>query len=153
MSARNVRLLVIVALGMIAAAALLRTPPPPPAPLPEARARAPRPVRSGAVPPVAITRNIFEYAPRPTPAATARPMAAPTFEPVPITAPTEPPVRLVGLVRRGATTKAVLQMRGRTVEVAVGETAGGYRVLAVDDDGVRLQAEDGTVVALAAGAP
>lgn len=153
MSARNVRLLVILALGAVAAAALLRTPPPPPAPLPEARARSPRPVRSSAVPSAAITRNIFEYAPRPAPAATARPLPPPAFEPVPITAPPEPPVRLVGLVRRGAVTKAVLQVRGRTVEVAVGETAGGYRVLAVDDDGVRLQAEDGTMVTLAAGAP
>ena len=153
MSARNVRLLVIVALGAVAAVALLRTPPPTPAPVPEVRARTPRPVRSSAAPPVAIARNIFEYAPRPAPAATARPMPVPTFEPVPITAPPESPVRLVGLVRRGAVTKAVLQVRGRTVEVAVGESASGYRVLAVDDDGVRLQAEDGTVVTLAAGAP
>jgi Tfp pilus assembly protein PilP len=80
-------------------------------------------------------------------------MPAPAFAPPAVTAPPEPAVRLVGLVRRGAVTKAVLQVRGRTVEMAVGETAGGYRVLAVDDDGVRLQAEDGTMVTLAAGAP
>jgi hypothetical protein len=149
----NVRLLVIVAVGAVAAAVLLRTSPVPPAPMPAPRARVQRPVRSTAVPPAAVARNIFEYAPRPVAAATARPLPPPVFEPPPVTAPPEPAVRLVGLVRRGRVTKAVLQVQGRTVEVAVGETAGDYRVLAVDDDGVRLQAGDGTVVTLGAGAP
>jgi Tfp pilus assembly protein PilP len=68
-----------------------------------------------------------------------------------IEAPVELPVKLVGLVRRGGAVKAVLKVHGRTVEVAAGESAGDYRVLAVDDDGVRLRGADGTVVTLSAG--
>jgi Tfp pilus assembly protein PilP len=68
-----------------------------------------------------------------------------------IAPPEEPAVRLVGLVRKAGVVKAVLKVRGETVVVAAGEAAGDYRVLAIDDDGVRLQAKDGTTVMLPAG--
>ncbi len=148
------RLLVIIAVGAVAAAILMRDlgrrePPP----VPPARARAPRLVRSTGAPPFPISRNVFEYGTRPMPEATPRPaMPAVSLEPLPMAAPPpEPAVRLVGMVRRAGVTKAVLKVRGETVEVAAGETAGGYRVVGIDDDGVRLQAADGTVVTLSAG--
>lgn len=150
------RLLVIIAVGAVAAAILMRDlgrrePPP----LPPARARAPRLVRSTGAPPVPTLRNVFEYGARPAPEATPRAaMPAVRFEePSPMTtlAAPEPAVRLVGMVRRAGVTKAVLKVHGATVEVATGETAGGYRVVGIDDDGVRLQAADGTVVTLSTG--
>lgn len=149
----NVRLLAVAAVGLLAAALLMRdlgggAPPP----LPPPRARPARPIRASAPPASAITRNVFEFGPRAAPAAAPRPAPAaiPTLVPV-IAPPEEPAVRLVGLVRKAGVMKAVLKVRGETVVVAAGEAVGDYRVLAVDDDGVRLQAKDGTVVTLPAG--
>ena len=150
----STRVLIGVAVGLLAAALLLRDlGGGAPAPLLPPRPRAARAVRSGTPPPAAMTRNVFEFGPRPAPEATARPaQQAPPLAPL-LSAPPEPTVRLVGLVRRAGVIKAVLKVRGETVEVAVGEAAGDYRVVGIDDDGVRLQAADGTVLTLAAGAP
>jgi hypothetical protein len=60
-------------------------------------------------------------------------------------------VRFVGLVRRGAVLKAALQVHGQPVVLGMGETASGYAVIAVDEDGVRLRSPDGTILALGAG--
>ena len=65
--------------------------------------------------------------------------------------PLSPPVRLVGLVRGGGTLKAALQVHGDSMTVGLGEAAGGYTVVAIDDDGVKLRAADGTTLTLAAG--
>ena len=65
--------------------------------------------------------------------------------------PPAPAVRLVGLIRRGGALKAALQIHGESVTVGMGDSAGGYAVVAIDEDGVRLRAADGTILTLSAG--
>jgi hypothetical protein len=103
--------------------------------------------------PAVSTRNVFEYAPRIAPEPASRPAAPAPPTPAavaaaPVAAPT---VRLVGLVRRAGVMKAALQVHGETIVVGAGEAAGDYRVLAIDEDGVRLRAADGTTITLPAG--
>ncbi|HEU0104961.1 MAG TPA: hypothetical protein VFT38_02240 [Vicinamibacteria bacterium] len=96
-------------------------------------------------------RNVFEYV-----SAASRP-AAPTRS-LPAVAPVAPaaqaslgppPLRLVGLLRRGAQVKAALAIMGETVVLASGESAGGYTVLSIDDDeGVRVRTPDGGTIVL-----
>ena len=95
-------------------------------------------------------RNVFEYAGAPR-ADAAAPAAAPTTAPVVVPSPSpSPAVRLVGLVRRKGQVKAALAILGETVVLARGEAAAGYTVLSIDeDDGVRVQAPDGSVLQLA----
>src|SRR5688572_12032963 len=124
--------------------------PPRPAASPRARpARAPRAPR--AQPPVS-TRNVFEFAPRAVPEMAPRPALPVAVEspdvPVP---PPPPPVRFVGLVRRGGALRAALQVHGEPAVVGLGEAAGGYTVIGIDEDGVRLRAADGSVLTLTAG--
>jgi len=97
-------------------------------------------------------RNVFEYvsaasrpaAPARSVAAVAPIAAAPAASP-----PGPPPLRLVGLLRRGAQVKAALAIMGETVVLASGESAGGYTVLAIDDDeGVRVRTPDGGTIVL-----
>ena len=145
--------LVAVAVGLLAAVVLILDigggAPPPPVP---PRARPARPIRSGSAPLPASTRNVFEYAPRPTPEPTSRPAAmAPSLPPDVARPEAAPPVRLVGLVRQAGVMKAALSVHGETMVVGMGETAGDYRVVAIDEDGVRLRAADGTTITLAAG--
>jgi Tfp pilus assembly protein PilP len=68
-------------------------------------------------------------------------------------APTTPAVRLVGLVRRGGVLKAALSVGGETVYVGTGEAAGDYRVVSIDEDGVRLRAADGSILTLVTPGP
>jgi hypothetical protein len=146
--------LIAVAVALLAVVVLLRDigggalPPPS-----RARARPARPVRPGSAPLPATTRNVFEYGPRPTPAPASRPPApaAPSLPPVVEPPVAAPAVRLVGLVRRGGAIKAALQVHGETIVVGAGEAAGDYRVVAIDEDGVRLRAADGTTITLPAG--
>ena len=145
--------LVAVAVALLAAVVVMRdigggAPPPTARP----RARPARPVRSGSAPLPVSTRNVFEYGPRPAPEATARP-AAPAVPSPPVVAEpvAAPAVRLVGLVRRAGVIKAALQVHGETMVVGPGEAAGDYRVVAIDEDGVRLRAADGTMITLPAG--
>jgi hypothetical protein len=145
--------LVAVAVALLAAVLMLDigggVPPPPVPP----RARPARPIRSGSSPLPASTRNVFEYAPRPTPEPASRPAAPMTPRLPPGVARTEaaPAVRLVGLVRRAGVMKAALSVHGETMVVGMGEAAGDYRVVAIDEDGVRLRAADGTTITLSAG--
>jgi len=96
-------------------------------------------------------RNVFEYV-----SAASRPAApAPTMAVAPVasaamaSSPAPPPVRLVGLLRRGAQVKAALALMGETVVLASGESAGGYTVLAIDEDeGVRVRTPDGSTIVL-----
>ena len=122
-------------------------------------ARVPRTVRGAGDTAPAIPsslRNVFEYSEavsRPaTPVATQAltpatppPFAAPEPSPSPL-------VRLVGLVRRGAQTRAALAIAGDTVVLAAGESAAGYTVVSIDEDeGVRVRMPDGVSMVLAAG--
>ena len=152
----KLRGLVAVAVGVLVAVVVMRDiggeaplsptrPPPRPA----------RPVRSGSAPLPAITRNVFEYAARAAPEPTSRPAApltTPSLPPV-VVEPVTPVVRLLGLVRRGGVIKAALQIQGESVVVGPGELAGDYRVVGIDEDGVRLRARDGTTITLPAGGP
>jgi hypothetical protein len=148
------RLRVIIAVGAVLVIALLwmrdlADAPPSPPRVPRARpARAPR---SGRVDTPASTRNVFEFAPRSAPEAPRRPAIQATVEAPPALPATDPPVRFVGLVRRGGTLKAALQVHGEAAVLGMGEAAGGYTVVGIDDDGIRLRAADGTILTLAAG--
>lgn len=124
-----------------------------PLPSPSPRARAARPAPSARVQPPASDRNVFEFAPRvvqhaPFPRPPAPVVLEPPRMPVP---PPPPPVRFVGLVRRGGTLRAALQVHGEPAVVGMGEAAGGYTVIAIDEDGVRLRAADGSVLTLRTG--
>ena len=145
--------LVAVAVALLAAVVLLRDMGGAPPPVARPRARPARPARAGSAPLSASTRNVFEYAtraapePMPAPAAPVAPSLPPAAD-QPVAAPA---VRLVGLVRRAGVIKAALQVHGETMVVGAGEAAGDYRVVAIDEDGVRLRAADGTMITLPAG--
>jgi hypothetical protein len=147
------RVVIAVALALLAALMLMReigggAPPP----LSPPRPRAARPVRVGGAPPAVSSRNVFEYGALPTAEPKPRPATPVAAGPPPVVAPVAaPPVRLVGLVRRGGVLKAALRVHGETMVVGAGEAAGDYRVVAVDEDAVRLRAADGTTITLPAG--
>ena len=96
-------------------------------------------------------RNVFEYV-----SAASRPaLPAPRMAVAPVASaamafsPAPPPVRLVGLLRRGAQVKAALALMGETIVLASGESAGGYTVMAIDEDeGVRVRTPDGSTIVL-----
>lgn len=97
-----------------------------------------------AAPAPPLTRDPFQYAePAPPPALALAPaLPQETGTPAPVASPET--VRLAGFVRQGPVLKAVLSLFGTTVVVSAGETAEGYRVLAVDEDsGVRLRSASG----------
>jgi hypothetical protein len=143
--------LAILAAGLLVAAWLavdlgrVAAPPAPPPPRPRARP----PARAAVTVPAMPSRNVFEFVdppPPPPPAPTLAPAPPEVAEPSPSP---EPRVRLVGLVRRGGALRAALAVDGETVVVGAGEAAGGYRVIAVDEEGVRVRAPDGSVLVLA----
>jgi hypothetical protein len=126
---------------------------------PGPRRAAPRTPRAVPVAPVAAPipdRNVFEFA-EPAPARAPAPVRA--TEPPPATVPPSAvetaaeevqPVRLIGLVHRGAGLRAALSILGNVVILGEGEEAEGYRVLSIDEEaGVRLRKPDGTEQALA----
>ena len=119
--------------------------PAPPPPRPRDRPRA----RAAAALPAMPTRNVFEFVTPPPPA----PRPAPAFVPPSLAPETplpsaEPPVRLVGLVRRGGALRAALAVGGETLVVGVGERVGDYMVIGVEEDSVRLRAADGATITL-----
>jgi hypothetical protein len=149
------RLRVIIAVGVMLAVAMLLMRDVAQEPAPASRPRRPRPSRpalANRTDAPASTRNVFEFAPR----MAAEPVSRPTA-PALVEAPTapspvaEPPVRFVGLVRRGGTLKAAVRIHGEPAVVGMGETAGGYTVVGIDEDGVRLRAADGSTLTLDAG--
>ena len=74
-------------------------------------------------------------------------MAAASPAPPAVTAPAA--VRVAGLIRRGGELKAALVVDGEMTLAGKGGRAGGYTVLAVDDEaGVRLRGPDGTETVL-----
>jgi ribonuclease E len=98
-------------------------------------------------------RNVFEFV-EPAPVAPAPPPLAPLMVPPPL-APsvTEPaasePIRLVGFVKKGGALRAALSLDGSVSVLAVGDEAGGYSVLSVDEDaGVMVRTPDGSELLL-----
>jgi hypothetical protein len=151
-----VRPLVLAAVLIAAGAAwwLAAGPPHPPSAArptaPRRTERPPGPVPTG---PAALPeRSVFEYGGAPPAVRAPAPRPAPTTPPpVPeAVLPSAPePVRLVGLVHRGGRLRAVLSVEGEVAVLGPGEQIQGYRVLAVDEERVRIQAPDGTERALA----
>ena len=139
--------LVVVALFGRRAGVIPLAPPPP------ARERLRGPERTEGQPLDPPARNVFEYAAKPVERvapAYVPPTPGPEVEGVPSP---ETPVRLIGLVRRAGALRAALFVHGETVVVGVGEAAGDYRVIAVDEDGVRLRAPDGSTLTLVTSGP
>jgi hypothetical protein len=71
--------------------------------------------------------------------------------PVVMAQPPRPePVRLVGLIRRDGALRAALSIEGQVEVLGIGDEAGGYRVISIDEDvGVRLRGPDGLERAVA----
>jgi hypothetical protein len=93
-------------------------------------------------------RDVFRYADQPAPLRVEAPplvMTAPPIEPPPPLAPPAPePVRLVGLVRRGGAWRAALSIHDDVVVLGIGESSGGYELLAVDEaEGVTVRDPQG----------
>ena len=137
-------------LGVVLAILLLREPGPGasarPAEEPAPRRSAP-PARTADPDLPWPERDPFRYAEdrRPTAASAPPPIrAAPSPPPV----ATANPLRLIGVVRKGGTVKAAVSMWGETVVMAEGEESRGYKVLSIDDEGVRLQGPDGSELTL-----
>jgi hypothetical protein len=58
--------------------------------------------------------------------------------------------RLIGIVRQGGALKAAIAVDGEVTVVRIGDRAGAYTVLAIDeDDGVRLSDPSGATLTLA----
>jgi hypothetical protein len=116
---------------------------------------APLPAASPTAPPVTAvptleppSRNVFRYADQPAAAAGPAPLlvpAAPVVEPPPALQPPPPePVRLVGLVRRGAAWRAALSINDDVVVLGLGESSGGYELVAIDEaEGVTVRDPQG----------
>jgi hypothetical protein len=117
---------------------------------------APRPRPVDRVPPtpadsdLRTVRNIFRYADDPGPDAGPGPRdpagsgAVETEDPRPV----EPAARLVGLVHRGERLVAALVIDGQVVVVGEGESAGGFTVLGVSEEAVRLREPGGEEISL-----
>ena len=121
--------------------------------------------RPGEAPPAAIpappretpdampsARNVFEYGDRPAAVVVPRPRAPVTTpEAAPSSAPAPAAVRLVGVVRRGGALRVALAVHGEVFVLARGESAEGYTVETIDEDGVSVREPGGTIVRLSAG--
>jgi hypothetical protein len=150
--------LLAVALGIVVLAALLvrltgrgAAWAPLPA-VPSRRAVAPpTTLREPAASPWAPSRNLFEYADErmPAPLLVPAPAAPPRAETLAQRAAPAPAVRVVGLIRRGGRLEAALIVHGEMMVAGAGARAGGYTVLAVDEDaGVRLRGPAGEEIVL-----
>lgn len=85
-------------------------------------------------------RDIFRFEDEDSPVgeAAVAPREAPTA-----TVPEAPGIHLVGLVRRGPRLLAALAIADEVLVLGAGESAGGYAVLDVSEDGVRLRDPQG----------
>jgi hypothetical protein len=92
-----------------------------------------------------IGRDPFRYhAPVEPVASRSQPLVA-RDTPAPPPSPASPPLRLVGLLRQGSVVRAALSLGGEVSLVAVGDSAFGFTVRAIDEEtGVRLAGADGT---------
>lgn len=120
---------------------------------PAGRSRpAPTPSPSAASPEAAPgrLRDVFAYdEPEPTQAvAQATPMAEMSVPP-PLAPPPPNPAVLVGFVRMAGELRAAVSIRGEVTVLARDASAGGYTVLAIDEDrGVTLRGPDGAELTL-----
>jgi hypothetical protein len=143
-----VLLLAVIAAAAVAFAPVVREPvaaaprPATPAPAPELRVQATP----------ALARDPFRYAeprrPLRDPVGSGG-MPAASDEAAPVAQPAEPPVRLVGILRRGGSLRAALSIRGELALLAVGEQASGFTLRELDEDaGARLEGPDGVILQL-----
>jgi hypothetical protein len=144
----------VLALAVVCAVAWTPRPRAETPPSPPVRSSAPTPPaeNSGGRPDPLPERNVFEFVdPRPVaPAPVALPplMVPPPLAPLAL-APSSEPIRLVGFVRRGGTLRAALSIEGSVSVLAVGEAAGGYSLVSLDEDaGVTLRTPDGAELLL-----
>jgi hypothetical protein len=87
-------------------------------------------------------RDLFRYgdeAPAPLPRSAVAP--PPRLVPPPLLA--DPVIRLVGVVRQPGGVRAAVAIQGEVVLLRRGETAEGWTLLSLGDDGVRLRGPDG----------
>jgi hypothetical protein len=103
--------------------------------------RSPEPPGSAGETAARPLRDLFRYADEgsgvaPAPAAALAP-------PLALTATPEPPVRLVGLVRQPGGVRAAIAIHGEVVLLRPGETAQGWTLVALGEDGARLRGPDG----------
>jgi hypothetical protein len=111
----------------------------------------PAPARSDVPGDAAAVRDIFRYADQPDAHVRPRPGHPPRVddEGDAGTPSARPHARLVGLVRRAGRLVAALAIDGEVVLLAPGESASGYTLLAVGEEGIRLRGPDGHEEALA----
>jgi hypothetical protein len=124
----------------------LEPPEPPRAAVPESAAPAPD------APVPLPARNVFEYRAtavgRREPVPPGSGLLARRIEPAEGgSQPHDGPVRLVGLVRRAVDLEVAVSIDGQVVILAPGEQAGGYTLVAVEEDlAVRLAGPEGELV-------
>ena len=94
------------------------------------------------------TRDPFHYPDEPAPRAEPRGGPLPPTRTPSATASPERAVRLVGLVRRPGGLRAAVAIAGEVVVLRPGESAGGWTLVALDEDGARLRGPDGAEEAL-----
>jgi hypothetical protein len=99
----------------------------------------------------ARVRDVFAYEDVPAPSMAPPKLPVPEVSvPPPLTLPPPDPVTLVGFVRQAGAVRAAVSIRGDVTVLAKDESAGGYVVLAIDEDrGVTLRDPDGGEITLA----
>jgi hypothetical protein len=136
-------LVALVALVPVALLAVVRPDGRPPLPAgPPGELPATRPRVSPAPPAVDLDtmRDIFRF--ENADSGVARAAVVPPATPA-VTAPAPPEIRLVGLVRRGPRLLAALALADDVFVLGAGDSAAGYAVLEVSDEGVRLRDPQG----------
>jgi hypothetical protein len=105
---------------------------------------------TAAIPDLGRARDPFRYLEEPAPLRSdPRPPPRALEEEIAAVAPSPPPIRVLGFIRRGDSLLAALSVHGVVVTAGVGESAESHLVLAIDEDaGVRLRAPDGAEVLL-----
>jgi hypothetical protein len=88
-------------------------------------------------------RDPFRYADDPAPRTAPTPARLPSTRPPSPSPPAEPAVRLVGLVRRPDGPRAAVAIAGEVVVLKRGESAGGWTLVTLDEEGARLRGPGG----------
>lgn len=111
---------------------------------------APAPSRSEAEIDPAAIRDVFRYGDEPRAGLVSVPRPGSRVGGHEASGLLPPPrARLVGLVRRGSRLVAALAIDGEVMLLGPGESAGGYTILAVGDEDIRLRGPDGREETLA----